>query len=191
MKFHQKLNRTAKTAVAIALSSFGVLDMSSLDNVTQSIENIRILSSQKNNINFVFLNVKELSKEIENISQAINANLDKVNIKEFNHLVLINQLINFSFYMLKNEYKTQILSNSEYKLSFRYFSNAKNNFENSLQRIKENINGVDVVTIKDISLSECYRRQYLADSITEKMRVCKRAGNCIYSSKHTTSSLSR
>ncbi|MBD4920843.1 hypothetical protein GUF71_22630, partial [Xanthomonas citri pv. citri] len=80
------------------------------------------------NINFVFLNVKELSKEIENISQAINANLDKVNIKEFNHLVLINQLINFSFYMLKNEYKTQILSNSEYKLSFRYFSNAKNNF---------------------------------------------------------------
>ncbi|MEE3672078.1 hypothetical protein V2H39_10565, partial [Actinobacillus pleuropneumoniae] len=68
--------------------------------------------------------------------------------------VLINQLINFSFYMLKNEYKTQILSNSEYKLSFRYFSNARNNFENSLQRIKGNINGVDVVTIKDISLSD-------------------------------------
>ncbi|WP_018651532.1 hypothetical protein [Actinobacillus capsulatus] len=151
MKFHQKLNRTAKTAVAIALSSFGVLDMSSLDNVTQSIENIRLLSSQKTNIDFVFLNVKELSKEIENISQAINANLDKVNTKEFNHLVLINQVINFAFYMLKNEYKMQILSNAEYKLSFRSFSNAKNNFENSL---KENINGVDIVTIKDISLSD-------------------------------------
>jgi len=154
MKFHQKLNRTAKTAVAIALSSFGVLDMSSLDNVTQSIENIRILSSQKTNIDSVFLNVTKLSKEIENISQAINTNLDKVNANEFNHLVLINQVINFAFYMLKNEYKTQILSNSEYKLSFRSFSNAKNNFENSLQRIKENINGIDVVTIKDISLSD-------------------------------------
>lgn len=123
-----------------------------LPNVNHTIEQIQALTAQRSSIELIFQNVVSLAEDIEKINTDIAKSIGKVTPREFNYLRLINHSISFAFQYLKQHYQPEIFAH--YQKEFRLLSNSKNRFENQLKHIRENLYGVEIVSVKDLSLSE-------------------------------------
>lgn len=100
-----------------------------------------------------FEKLVELATQIDELNQWLgNREAFTLNHTDFNALTIVNGVLDFTFQYFKNKYEKLIYTS--FTREFRLFSSKRNTFKAHLKQLHDELNGVSIVEISGLSLTE-------------------------------------
>ncbi|MGR6980322.1 hypothetical protein ACUHGC_02550 [Testudinibacter sp. P27/CKL/0425] len=143
-----------KTAVAI-LAGLGIATSQPQANiiysVSDSIRQLQTLAERNTNEGELFLKLVDLTQSVNKLNQTIRSKKYRYSELQAKDLLVVKQLLDFGFEMIKNRYEEQIYN--AYYAEFRAFSSARHTLQHALHRITENLTGVQFAAIQGVTIT--------------------------------------
>ncbi|MCQ9123296.1 hypothetical protein [Rodentibacter caecimuris] len=145
--------KPANTAKALLLS-LGIALNGQANLINHISESVEVISTkvQTANANDVFNEVLELAQSLQKLNLSIQQRIKKITNAERSSLLLVNNALNYGIGLLKTKFEDEIYH--QFFNEFRALSAAKNALEINLRQIQERIDGVEIVTLRNLSLTQ-------------------------------------
>lgn len=100
-----------------------------------------------------FKKLVELASQIDELNQWLENRADSIlNYVDFQALTIVNGVLDFTFHHFKNKYENLIYTS--FTQEFRIFSSKRNTFKTHLKQLHDELNGISIVKLNDLSLDE-------------------------------------
>lgn len=144
-----------KTAIAI-LAGLGIAtaqpQASIIYSVSDSIRQLQTLAERNSSEAELFLKLAELTQSVNTLNQMIKAEKYRCNDSKNKDLLIVKQLIDLGFELIKNRYEERIYDT--YYVEFRAFSSARHTLQHALHRIAENRTGAQFAALSGVSMTK-------------------------------------
>lgn len=136
------MNAFKKTLLTLLVGTgiFQNAEAQLFNNVSLTVEQINQLSTQQTKNDELFKSVFDLSETLKTLNHRIINNKEKLE-KDYGLLLLVQRSINFTFQLLIDNFKADILT--IYKREFRAFSSARATFNLQVKQMGEKVNGIN------------------------------------------------
>ncbi|HDR1185285.1 hypothetical protein M8853_07570 [Pasteurella multocida] len=148
--------KKASTAKALMLglgiAVNGHSEPSLINNISHSVEEIRIMTSAKATAQDVFREVDALAQSLHKLNILIKTRLTHIDPNNRASLLLVNQALDFGISLIKTRYENEIYE--QFFNEFKALASAKNTLEIYLRRIQEQRDGIEIVRDPQLTLTK-------------------------------------
>lgn len=123
-----------------------------LHDISNDVEQIHVMIQQDVLVSDIFESIERLTATLQKLNISIKARIKHIDEKELSGLTLVNNALNYGIVLIKARFEKEIFNH--YFSEFKRLSSAKNTLEVHLQHIKERLYGVEIVSIKDVTVTQ-------------------------------------
>lgn len=144
-------NTATVLLLGLGIATTGQAEINLVGRISDNVEEIKAMTAKNAAVQEVFIAVVELTNSLKALNERLARDRQQIERLELSLLKLVDNALNYCVDMLKQSFETAIFT--QFNAEFRALSGAKFAFNGLLREINENLNGIEIVKVSDLSFT--------------------------------------